>query len=208
MVFGTLAIYLNIGTKGLRISQKGMMVPKVKWLLIFPISVFLIGLTPHLGLKNVQVFAMFSNLRTEGGNTNHLFIPSSFQLFDNLEDLVTIKRSNRRKLNSLSGYLSNRPFIGTSVRMPSLYVKYMRENYKDFRSRFKYKIPFTFLQNGLTMMAQGGAKDIELLYERNGKTFHTKNAELDPDLNRASFLQRKLLFMRAIPDDDRGLCMW
>jgi len=194
--------------KPLGIDQSGIMVPKVKWLLIFPFIIFLNGVSPHLGLKNVQVLAMYSNLRTEGGKTNHLFIPSSFQVFNTLEDLVTIKKSNHKLLNSASGYLSNIPWWGTNVKMPSTYIKYMRVNNKDFLGNYKYKLPFVFLQNNITGMANKGMKNINLEYERGGKIFRTHHAELEPDLSQASIFQRKLLYLRAVPDDEKGLCMW
>ena len=48
------------------------------------------GATPYLGLKTELSFSMFSNLRTEGGRTNHLFVPTATQLFDYQRDLVRI----------------------------------------------------------------------------------------------------------------------
>jgi hypothetical protein len=36
---------------------------------------FLMGMSPYLGLRTELAVAMFSNLRTEGGRTNHLFMP-------------------------------------------------------------------------------------------------------------------------------------
>jgi len=190
------------------INQRGIMVPRVKWLLIFPLIIFLNGLSPHLGLKNVQVLAMFSNLRTEGGMTNHLFIPSSFQVFNTLDDLVTIKRSNYKGLDVFSGYQKKKPWWGTIIATPASYIKYMRENDKDFPDKFKYKIPFFLLQNIITAMKNKGIKNINLEYERGGEVFSTYNAERNPDLTQASIFQRKFLFLRAVPDDDRGLCMW
>ncbi len=46
--------------------------PLVAWL---PVFLVLNGLTPYLGIKTHQSFSMFSNLWTEGGETNHLFMP-------------------------------------------------------------------------------------------------------------------------------------
>lgn len=40
------------------------------------------GLSPYTGLKIRSSFAMFSNLRTEGGRSNHLFLPIDLQAFD------------------------------------------------------------------------------------------------------------------------------
>jgi len=190
------------------IYQRGIMVPRVKWLLIFPLIIFLNGLLPHLGLKNVQVLAMFSNLRTEGGETNHLFIPSSFQVFNTLDDLVTIKRSNYEGLDVLSGYLTKKPWWGTKIVMPSSYVEYMRANDRDFPDKSKYKLPFVLLQSIITAMKNKGMKNINIEYERGGEVYRKYNAESDPYLSQASIFQIKLLFLRAVPDDEKGLCMW
>ncbi|MAM61596.1 hypothetical protein [Maritimibacter sp. UBA3975] len=43
------------------------------WLLIIPMLYFANGWSPYLGLKTESSVAMFSNLHTEGGETNHLF---------------------------------------------------------------------------------------------------------------------------------------
>ncbi len=63
-------------------------------LLIFPVLVFLNGFSPYLGLKTENSFAMFSNLRTEGGKSNHYLIPASAQIFDYQNDLVEVISSS------------------------------------------------------------------------------------------------------------------
>jgi len=57
------------------------------------------GLAPYLGLKTLNVFAMYSNLRTEGGSTNHLFIPSWVQRFGYQRDLADIEATNLPSLS-------------------------------------------------------------------------------------------------------------
>ena len=56
------------------------------------IAIFLLfvlnGLAPYLGFQTVRTMSMFSNLRTEGERTNHLFLPSSLQIAGYQEDLV------------------------------------------------------------------------------------------------------------------------
>jgi hypothetical protein len=69
------------------------------WSLIFlPLLVFLNGTSPYLGLKTEYSFAMFSNLRTEGGVSNHWIVPASTQIFDYQKDMVEIVRSSDPKL--------------------------------------------------------------------------------------------------------------
>jgi hypothetical protein len=65
------------------------------WLLVFPLLVLFHGFAPYLGLRTVPAFSMFSNLRTEGGLTNHWFMPSrALRVADFQEDLVVVLSSN------------------------------------------------------------------------------------------------------------------
>ena len=66
--------------------------------LLFPVLVFLNGISPYIGLKTESSFAMFSNLRTEGGVTNHLFIPVSAQIFDFQKDMIEVLSSSDPEL--------------------------------------------------------------------------------------------------------------
>ena len=65
---------------------------------LFPLLVFLNGISPYIGLKTESSFAMFSNLRTEGGVTNHLFIPVSTQVFDFQKDMIEVLSSSDPEL--------------------------------------------------------------------------------------------------------------
>lgn len=60
------------------------------WLWALPCVVLLNGLNPYLGLRTQLSFSMFSNLRTEGGVSNHLFMPRLLSLGGYQEDLVEI----------------------------------------------------------------------------------------------------------------------
>jgi hypothetical protein len=67
-------------------------------LLIFPALFVLNGITPYLGAKTEMSFAMYSNLRTEGGQTNHWLIPASMQIWDYQRDLVKVQRTSAGRL--------------------------------------------------------------------------------------------------------------
>jgi len=69
---------------------------------LFPMLVFLNGMCPYLGLKTESSFAMFSNLRTENGITNHLFIPASAQVFNYQKDMVEIVSSSDPRLQKIA----------------------------------------------------------------------------------------------------------
>jgi hypothetical protein len=71
-------------------------------LLIFPAVMFANGLLPYLGLKTENSYAMFSNLRTEGGETNHYIVPASVQIFDFQRDVVQIISSTDAGLQKLA----------------------------------------------------------------------------------------------------------
>lgn len=71
-------------------------------LLIVPVMVFLNGTSPYLGLKTENSYAMFSNLKTEAGESNHYIIPASAQVFDYQEDVVDIVSSSDPNLQKLA----------------------------------------------------------------------------------------------------------
>jgi len=64
------------------------------WSWALPALVLLNGLNPYLGLRTQLSFSMFSNLRTEGGISNHLFMPRLLSLGHYQEDLVEIVATN------------------------------------------------------------------------------------------------------------------
>jgi hypothetical protein len=69
-------------------------------LVVVPLLVVLNGAAPHLGLHTTATWAMFSNLRTEAGRSNHLLIPATAQIFDYQRDVVQIVRSSDTYLQS------------------------------------------------------------------------------------------------------------
>ena len=77
---------------------------------IVPFLVVVNGIVPYVGLKTENSFAMFSNLRTEGGTTNHLLIPVSAQIFGYQKDLVTVLRSSDVYLQGLADRAVAVPF--------------------------------------------------------------------------------------------------
>ena len=69
---------------------------------LFPALVILNAICPYIGLKTESSFAMFSNLRTENGTTNHFFIPTSAQVFSYQKDMVEIVFSSDPKLQKVA----------------------------------------------------------------------------------------------------------
>lgn len=179
----------------------GILRPPYASLALMPLLVFANGLGPHVGLKNTQVYAMFSNLHTGGGRTNHLFIPASWQLWDYQRDLVTLRETNDPVLAKLIGP-SWRPvhYFSTVVlgasRMPLLH------------DAPTWRLPYVALQRRVGDLARAGQENLSITYERDGITRHVPNAERDPELTSLPPLLNKLMLMRAVQDTDRGFCMW
>lgn len=71
-------------------------------LLVIPAIVFVNGTLPYLGLKTENSYAMFSNLRTEGGKTNHFIVPVSAQMFDYQKQVVQILSATDPALQKLA----------------------------------------------------------------------------------------------------------
>ena len=61
---------------------------------VLPALLVFDGINPYLGLKTDTAFAMYSNLRSEGGRTNHLIWRHPLDLGNYQEDLVQIVESN------------------------------------------------------------------------------------------------------------------
>jgi hypothetical protein len=66
--------------------------------MLAPVLLLLSGATPYLGLGTDRALSMYSNLRTEGGHTNHLLVPEGAQVFSYQRDLVVILQSSVPRL--------------------------------------------------------------------------------------------------------------
>jgi len=98
-------------------------------LAILPLLMFFNGLAPYLGLKTEGSYSMFSNLRTEGGMSNHLIVRETLPLAGYQDDLVAIVHSSDRKLQRYAdqGYvLPYFEFRSYVSRRPDIAVTYLR----------------------------------------------------------------------------------
>lgn len=80
-------------------------------LLLLPLLVLANGMSPYLGLKTETAFAMYSNLRTEGGKSNHLLIGQPLALADYQLDLVEVVASSDPTLANLAAQGRLIPFM-------------------------------------------------------------------------------------------------
>lgn len=75
-------------------GQESFAKAKLGLLWIVPLLVGLNGMSQYFGIKTEHSFTMFSNLRTEAGHNNHLFMPSWLKLTSMDNDVVEIVASD------------------------------------------------------------------------------------------------------------------
>jgi len=98
----------NLGILPVRTSMRGDLA-KFSLAMIVPLMLFANGLSPYLGYKTEYSFAMYSNLRTEGGQTNHLLINRPLSLANYQTDLVRVEAgSDPWLLHALGGRVVTR----------------------------------------------------------------------------------------------------
>jgi hypothetical protein len=93
------------------------------WSVLFLVN----GMSPYLGFKTESSIAMFSNLRTEGGSTNHLLFARLPYLFSYQDRLVTIHSSDAAALQA---------YIGPNRQMIEYELHRFLANAPDTRVRF------------------------------------------------------------------------
>ncbi|MBL8271079.1 hypothetical protein [Steroidobacter sp.] len=64
------------------------------WLYAIPTALFIICLAPYFGSRTEASIAMFSNLHTEAGSSNHLLIDQPIDLFPYQREVAMIKASS------------------------------------------------------------------------------------------------------------------
>jgi hypothetical protein len=123
-------------------------IPSIFW--IIPALLIFDGINPYLGLKTDTAFAMYSNLRSEGGTTNHLIWRHPLALANYQEDLVQVLHSN------------DPPLILTAQRGWPI-------PFFDLRRRISYlahtgtkNISVTYIRNGQTIHLDAAESDPEL----------------------------------------------
>lgn len=163
-----------------------MWTSKPGFLWVFFVLVVLNSLSPYVGLKTQTNVAMYSNMRTEGGVNNHMFMPR-FPLFDIQDDLVEIVASNNANIEDLKTHPARYGFGGQDF---DVYVNY-----------FELRRSVAGLED----------RDLEITYIRDGKqkTFKRgESNEADPDLDIApSIWMQKALYFRPVFKGDLSYCL-
>lgn len=100
------------------------------FLLVIPLLLILNGFSPYIGFKTENSFAMFSNLRTENGNSNHFFIPADIQIFDYQKDLVEITSTSDPALLIYAQSHRLLTLFDLNKRISTTYPEYVHYTYK------------------------------------------------------------------------------
>ncbi len=170
------------------------------WLWLVPLLLFANGLAPHLGIKNVQAFAMFSNLRTGGGQSNHWLLPVEMQISRNLSDVVRIQASTDPALDRLTRPGRSNGFVRLPTPRPWAEA--------SPPPRYDFALPYLALRTRLRELAEAEVRGAHVAFERDGQLRVVENAEADAELTGVPWWQRKLLRLRAVPLSERAPCMW
>jgi len=149
------------------------------WTFLLLAIVALSSLSPYLGLKTENSFAMFSNLRTEGPleDWNQSFLPTKMRVFPFQDNLITVKKANWQG------------------KIPRL-------------ADGKFQIVEFEFRREMAIACRESDKPLEIDYEVNGRPVHVDDAHKVPELSQGNgFLLEKLMFFRLIPNDPRGICL-
>jgi hypothetical protein len=110
---GLIGIYVGIFVIKGRAETRSPTTFGCRWKTIWTMPALLVlnGMSPYLGLKTETSFSMFSNLRTEGSQPNHLFVPNWLKLTALQDDLVEVSASDNRVLQDYTESNSLLPYF-------------------------------------------------------------------------------------------------
>lgn len=176
--------------------QVGKTIP-ILWLI--PLITFINGTTPYLGLKTIANFSMFSNIRTEGGRTNHFLIPSGlFFVADYQNDLARIyywKYDPPKKWPLLIEILGK--------------DKWITRSFLGFSRLANSYTPFIEIRRVIQEIKGVGFTNVSITYERGGKIYEIENAFLDPQIMQPlNFWEQKFLAFKAQDVREESSCRW
>src|SRR5262249_22192759 len=153
-----------------------------------------------LGLKTVANYSMFSNLRTEGGHTNHLLVPPGrFWLAGYQNDLARGMYWN-----------GNRPATWPWTAGLGCAEGSGRPNSRWVNALPSSRVPYAELRRTVQLWREIGFTHVSLGYERAGRFQRLEDAFQDAELMRPMPLwERKLMAFRAVDDDGlESSCRW
>ena len=161
---------------------------RYRFALIVPALVFLNGLSPYLGLKNENCFAMYSNLRTEAGVNNHFFIPHFDVLGNNDDGGVVVLASND-------------PSIPNMNEEQTWFSRYLRHRSQTTPSQQDLRPSWFTLRSKIG----DTGPDFTLTYQRDGQdpvTVSRRDQPNHPVFNQPSLLSRTIRSFKPTPPND------
>lgn len=179
------------------------------------------SVSPYLGIKTQATWTMFSNLRVEGGVSNHFLIPSSFQLFGYTSECITVTRTDVPSLNQF--HLRDVPTLqvfgnyaeraGMDVAIHSSSTLGTSATFQNNDSILPYAVPFFQLRSIVAgeMLFTFDNFSIEYLHCDAPHRFEVRHGlplpGCDLRLTRAPpRLLRKFLIFRSLPSNDFSVC--
>ncbi|MGK7960713.1 hypothetical protein [Crocosphaera sp.] len=150
-------------------------------LLIFPIVLFLFGMTSYFGLRTAGNFSMFSNLKTEGEGSNHLLLRNNpLKIWNYQEDSVYFLEIDDKKYKTGHQYRTLKGHSLPVVEFKKLILKWKKVG---------YEVPMTF--------------------EYKGQIYITNNIVNDPTW-KTDKTNWKMYFMdfRIIQKESPNSCRW
>ncbi len=187
-----------------RVSARALMRAPLPLLWALPTALWLHGAAPHLGLKNTQSLAMYSNLATEGGQSNHWLFPSRSEGTRPLDDLVRVHGSSDPMLALYARQSPGHNWNSTYVLQPDAFLTL----YRPPRKRWTFLLPAHMVRARVREAAQAGATGIWMEITHDGRRQRLRDVETDPEWNQPTWVERTLLYSRGVPHEQRGLCMW
>ncbi|CAN5516013.1 hypothetical protein BH10PLA1_BH10PLA1_11580 [soil metagenome] len=151
------------------------------WTAIPLFVVVLNSMSPYLGLKTENSFAMFSNLLTEGdiSHWNHAFLPPSMRVFHFQDNLVMVQKTS----------LDPKSKVGAL------------QDGKFEMVEFEFK-------REMANACKHIAEPIEIDYTINGVPHHVADAHLDPYMTEGNgAILEKLMYFRLVPNSPYGICL-
>jgi len=163
------------------------------WLI--PAIALLNGATSYLGLKTVANYSMFSNLRTEGGQTNHFLVPPGrFFIADYQNDLARVTAVEEVPPDRWSWWarLTGIPASRWVSDVPGV------------------RVPFFEVRRTLQAWRASGGHSASIVYERHGERHNVPDAFADEEMMRPmSFWERRFLAIRPVQEDgEESECRW
>jgi hypothetical protein len=170
------------------------------WLLLGPVLAAANGLTPYCGIKTVSNYSMFSNLRVEGGHTNHFLIP---------DDLLPAQSSVTDLVEVRALRLPARPAITFTARLRGG-EPWILSSTRWIDEDLPIRLPFAELRRAAWLWKDTGLTGVSLTYTRGGVEYQVHDAAADPTLTgETRGWNRYFVAFRAVqPDHEPVACRW